>query len=103
MRLLMGAIDCGASAVQMLPRGTGETRLHYVCTLSMELLLVFDEQVRELSRTDQQANGLQKVQDFWLAHPICIVQRQDPRSHFRPKLALVACRKISQIRSPIAG
>src|ERR1700692_30943 len=103
MTLLLCAIDCGACTVEMLPGRTGEAGLNNVCTLSMELLLVLDQQARKLPRTDRHSHGLQEVQDFRLAHPICVVQSQDPCSHFRSKLACVACRKISQIRPLLAG
>src|SRR5947209_9730237 len=69
----------------------------------MELLLVFDQQVRELSRTDRHAHRAQEVQDLWLAHPICIVKRQDPCSDSGSKLTSVARWKRCQIRPLLAG
>src|SRR5256885_1138862 len=103
MQLFVFAIAAGALTAEMLPGGTGETRLQDVCLLSMELLLVFDQHVRKLSRTDRHANRLQEVQDFWLAHPICIIESQDPRSDSRSKLTGVARWKSRQIRLLVAG
>jgi hypothetical protein len=71
-------IHAGTRAVEMLPRTTCSSRFHHSCALRMELLLVFDQHSRKLSCTNRHAYCLQKVQDLWLAHPICIVERQDP-------------------------
>src|SRR5438876_366109 len=40
----------------------------------------------------------QLLQDFRLTHPTCVIESQDPGSHSRPKLPLVACRKIGLTR-----
>src|SRR5258708_20870989 len=98
MTLLVFAIDSGARAVKVLPEGTGEARLHDVGTLRMELLLVFDKQVRELSCAHQHANRLQEVQNFWLTHSTSVVECQHPGSDSRPKLALLPSSHFSQIR-----
>src|SRR5947209_17156481 len=103
MTLLVFSIHSGARAVEMLPRATCQSRFHHCCALSMELLLVFDQQVRELSRTDRHAHRAQEVQDLWLAHPICIVKRQDPCSDSGSKLTSVARWKRCQIRPLLAG
>src|SRR5437763_13988890 len=98
MTLLVFSIHSGARAVEMLPRATCPSRFQHCCALSMELLLVFDQQVRELSRTDRHAHRLQEVQDLWFAHPICIVQSQDPRSDYGSILTGVTGWQSCQIR-----
>src|SRR6266487_1448368 len=103
MTLLVVAINAGACAVKMVPRGTCQSRLHHGCALGMERLLVFDQQVRDLSRADCEAHRPQKIQDLWLAHPICIVESQDPCSDTRSKLTAVASWKSCQRGPFLAG
>ena len=69
----------------------------------MERLLVFDQQVRELSGADVHANGLQEVEDFWFTHARCVVKRQGPCSDSGSKLTSVARWKRCQIRPFLAG
>ena len=60
--------------------------------------MVLNQEVGKLSGADLHSHCLQQFQDFRLTHPTCVIQSQDPGSHSRPKLPLVACRKIGQIR-----
>src|SRR5205085_8744305 len=103
MTLLIFAIHSGTCAVEMLPRATCQSSFHHCCALSMELPLVFDQHGRELSRTHRHAYRLQEVQDFWLTHPICIIESQDPCSDSGSKLTGVARWKSRQIRPFVAG
>jgi hypothetical protein len=68
----------------------------------MERLLIFDQQVGQLAGTDGHAYRVQHLQDLGLTHPASEVQGQDPGSHPRPKLALVACWQLGQIRLLVA-
>ena len=67
--MLVLAIDSGPCAVQMLPRATSQSGLQDFRTLSMELLLVFDQAIGKLSSTSVHANRLQEFEDFRLTHP----------------------------------
>src|SRR6478672_25751 len=98
MTLVGFAIDGGARAVEMLPGATCQPGFAYGGTLIMEDLLVFDQHGREVSRTDRHAHCVQEVQNLWLTHPTCIVQRQDPGFDSGSKLSAVARGKGRQIR-----
>src|SRR5207237_10328752 len=90
-------------AVQVLPGAASQSSSYHCCTLALELLLVFDQEIGKLSSTSVHANRVQQFEDFRLAHPSRIVQGQYPGSDSRPKLAFVANWHFSQIRLRMSG
>ena len=87
----------------MLPRRAFQSGSQDLRTLSMELLLVFDQQIRKLSGTDAHSNGLQELEDFRFTHPTRVVESQHPSSHSWSKLAFVTARHFCQIGLLLAG
>ena len=74
MTLLILTVDSRPRTVEMVPRGAGETCLQDLRTLGMEQLVVFDQQVRKLTRTNAHANRVQHLQDFGLTHLTLVVE-----------------------------
>ena len=56
MTVLIGSVDPRARAIQMLPGRTGEASLHDLCTLLMEEVLIFDQQIPKLPSRDREAD-----------------------------------------------
>ena len=103
MTVLILPIDPRSRAVEMLPRRAFEASLYHRCTLGVERLLIFDQQIRKLPSADLHAYRVQHLQDFGLTHLSSRIQSQHPGSDPRSKLAMVACWQFRQLRRPMAG
>ncbi len=103
MTLFLFPIDGRTGTVEMVPWATCQSGIPHGSTFRMEQLLVFDQQIGELSRADRHSYRVQEVQNIGLAHPICIVQRQDPCFDSGSKLTVVAGWKRRQIGLFVTG
>src|SRR5260370_7626864 len=59
---------------------------------------MFDKKGGRLPRRDLHACRLQHLQDLGLTHLPCVGHPYHPRSHLWPKLAMVSCWRLCQIR-----
>src|SRR5947209_9651318 len=103
MTLLVLAVHSRPCAVEVLPGAASQSSAYHCCTLALERLLVFDQEIGKLSGTDVHANRMHQFEDFRLAHASRIVQGQHPGSDSWPKLAFVANWQFSQIRLRLSG
>lgn len=90
MAVLVLPIHPSGGIVQVLPGAAGQPSLVHPILLGVELALVLDQQVGDLSGRDPEAHLAEPLQDFGLGHLAGEGKDDGQRPHPWPELPIVA-------------